>query len=226
MGRLAVVVLAAAGCNFDAATGAVDAPGAVDSVVAIDGAVDAPPPPIDGRPDARPIDARPPDAMVDAGFTIADCPPSYDRTIAGNPTSRYRYIATATTFAAQHADCNDDHAFWTHLVALDSMAEAMAIGQYNPSSYSYVGAVQMPGQTATNTGWFVFTGTPVTTGWSPQSGGQPDDGDGTESGQEGLAVVASTGNMHDVGGNGSYTAACECDGMPIAATVAPWIPGS
>jgi len=212
------LVVASSGCSFGGSApngddaggrGGPDAPpGTLDARRA-----DAPP----GTPDAPP----PPDAMP--AFSVDLCPAEYTGVIAAEPGSRYRYIPTAAAFAVQNADCNDDHLGWTHLIAFDDMVEAAAVGQYNTTGYSYVGAVQAPSQTNLTAAWFIFTGGPVTTGWSP-SGPQPDDGDGVEDGAESLTVVASTGNMHDVTGLNAYEAVCECDGHPIDPTVATFLP--
>jgi hypothetical protein len=99
----------------------------------------------------------------------------------------------------------------------------MAAGQIDELDYAWVGAVQVGGGMPT-TGWRLFTGGTPTTGWSPVNT-QPDDGgDHVEDGQESLAVVASTGNMHDASGLNPHTAACECDGLAIDPEVAAAIP--
>ena len=216
--------VAAAGCSFPGNGGGtsdgpigdpVDAPFGTPDARRSDARLDAARP-IDARPDATP---PPPDA----GFSPALCPGAYNIELPAVAGSRYRYISSALPFAAHHADCNNDLTGWTHLVALDTIAEAQAMGDINPTNYSYVGAAQAPGESQTDTGWRLFTGGDVTTGWSPMST-QPDDDEGIEDGEESLAIVAGTGNMHDVAGLSSYQAICECDGLPIDPVVATYIP--
>jgi hypothetical protein len=214
--------VAAAACSFPGTGGSSDGP-IGDPADAPFGTADAP------RSDARAIDAqadarRIPDASPpDAGFSVDQCPVAYDLSFGQVPGSRFRYIQTSAPFATHHADCNDDRPGWTHLVAMNTVEEAQAIGALNMPSYSYVGAAQAPNQTLTHTGWRLFIGGVAGTGWSPV-GTQPDDSDGAEDADETLAVVASTGNMHDVSGQTSYRAVCECDGLPIDPVVATYIP--
>ena len=207
--RVATIALVVAGCGFSGQGAPTDA--------AMSG---------DGRRvDSRPGDPDGPPPIIDAAFDPALCPASYDRTVATSPGSRYRYIDVTETFATQHADCNDDHPGWTHLVVFDDLTEGAAIGDFDTSFYKYIGAVQQPSAGAMDQGWFKFTGGAVATGWSGAGGGQPDDADdGVEDGDENLAVGAYTGLMHDVSGNSEYRAVCECDGHAIDPTVAGFIP--
>ena len=205
--RWLATVVFVAGCSFSG-SGAPDGTTSVDDAA---GGDDAPPP-----ADA-PIDAR--------RFSVDLCPASYDRTIPGHDGSRYRWLTSFETFATHHADCNDDLPGWTHIVVIDDAVEADGIGEVNTTDYMFVGAVQAPSQGGVDQGWFLFTGAPPTTGWSPVNGGQPDDGgDHFESNEENLAMVASTGNMHDATGSNPHPSACECDGRPIDPTIATYLP--
>lgn len=205
--RVATITFVVAGCGF---TGAMPGDGAATTTDAR----------IDGRPGE--IDAPP---TIDAGFDPALCPPSYDRTIATSPGSRYRYIDVTETFATHHSDCRDDHPGWTHLVVFDDLTEGAAIGDFDTSEYKYIGVVQQPSAGGMGVGWFKLTGSAVATGWSTAGGGQPDDADdGFEDNDENLALGAYTGLMHDVSGGIQYRAACECDGHAIDPTVASYIP--
>jgi hypothetical protein len=209
--------LLAGACAFDGkGTATIDGDPA-----APDAPIDAPPgspdAPVDGRADARLPDASPPDAA----FSVEMCPADYLLTVGSSPGSRYRFIGTGTTFATHHADCNDDHNGWTHLVAIDDAAEADAIGLFNFTNYSYVGAVQQPGQTELDGNWFIFTGGPVTAPWADN---QPNDANNIEDGRESLMVIEGDGRLHDVRGLSDYEAVCECDGRPVDPTVATYIP--
>ena len=213
--RFAVLLLVA-GCGFQVAGSGGDASPVADTG-AERGSND---PPVDAAIDAMA------DAMIDAlVFTPAMCPASYTLTTGSAPLSRYRVITTAASFQTQHADCNDDHAGWTHLVAFDAQAEAGAVGGMT-SGFYYIGLVQAPNQTAVAAGWYRFTGGAMASGWS-QTGSfaQPEDAqDYVENGQEQLAVADSSGMAYDVAGLASYAAVCECDGHAIDPTVAAMIP--
>lgn len=225
--RRALLLVAVAGCSFSIsggpeATGNTDGPRDDTVVIADasgDGAIDAA---IDADIDAA-IDAPMIDAFV---FTPSLCPAAYDRTTPSSPGSRYRVITTSAAFAAHHADCNNDHVGWTHLVTFDTQNEAGAVGAMVASGFFYAGIVQAPNQTAINQGWRLFTGGALATAWS-QGGSfnQPEDAeDYVEDGEESLVVSNTSGLIYDVSGASSYRAACECDGLAIDPTVAAMIP--
>lgn len=187
---------------------------------------------LDGRrADADPSTPdAPADAAVDAApdafvFMPSFCPVSYDQTSQASPGSRYRVITTSAPFAAQHADCADDHAGWTHLVVFDSQAEAASIGGMVSSGFFYVGVVQAPDQAAVGAGWTKLTGGPIASGWSTANPTQPEDGDEyVENNEENLAVAGGNGRMYDVVGQSAYRAVCECDGVPLDPVVLAYLP--
>jgi hypothetical protein len=136
--------------------------------------------------------------------------------------SRYRVIATPTTFAAQHAACNADGP-GAHLASFETADEiyelqrallVVGAGQY------YVGAVQKPNSTSETQGWYVFTGGPL-----PEAmWGSSNDDHAGEDNEENLACLNTADLFHDVTGDVPYAAVCECDGRPIDPVVAGYIP--
>lgn len=196
-------------CNFtvqpagsSGPDGAADAPG--DGDVVGDGGLDGP---ADARADAAP----PPDAAFDP----ATCPAGYATTIAAAPASRYRWIAVNRTWPAHRQDCEDDLVGATHLVVLDSAAEAQQIAAASSSMYYHVGAAQAPNQASVQAGWTTLTGEPVPA--SMWHAGQPNDSNGSENDQQDRASVNTLDGplLQDVEASFSTHAVCECDGKPV-----------
>lgn len=211
--------VAVAGCSFPGSSGGGDGP----PIDRADGPIEV----IDGRrSDARPIDARPPDASLpDAGFVPALCPSGYNLGSTTSPNSRYRVIDTQAPFATQHADCSDDSAAgWTHLVTFGSQEEAQDAADMILAQFFYVGLAQPLNQPSPGAGWAWFDGSTTITAWETVLA-QPDDQNGSENNVQNLAGAdAGNGVLQDVGGQASYEAICECDGIPIDPTVASWLP--
>lgn len=179
--------------------------------------------PAGAEPDAAIDDAHADeDAAVDAPrpFDAARCPTGYVE-IANAPGSRYRVITTTRNFWDHHDDCSDDGTAPenTHLVVLGSQAEADVLADIVDARF-YVGATQDPGQTSKSAAWRMFDGNPVATAWAVQdSPSEPSDYDGVENGQEQIAIADENALLSDAGGVTLYRAVCECDGVPVHATV-------
>jgi hypothetical protein len=208
----AAALFAVAGCSF--------APGRLGE-------------PLGGERDAASDveDAASHDAVVDggtdAGFDPATCPASYTITITGS-SSRYRATSSETAFAASHATCNADLPDATHLVSFESATELDDLRVYlvprtiAPSRKYYIGAVQMRDQPAAEVGWLVYSGMPLPP--NQWAAGQPEDAGGGEDNQQNLATLYIDSGLNDSTGNILYGALCECDGMPIPASVLALIP--
>lgn len=169
------------------------------------------------------------DAMEQPVFDVTLCPSDYSNTtITSSPGSRYKIITGQQTFAIQNADCNDDHAGWTHLFVIDSITEAQQIRSHVGQAY-YVGAVQPHDSADVDAGWLSFTGAAVDpTFWQ---NGQPNDDDQSfnldETNEQNFAAVDdSSGLLNDVSGAFQYQAVCECDGLPVSAAAAAAIAGN
>lgn len=179
--------------------------------------------PAGSEPDAAIADAATDDDAASdapAQFDATRCPTGYVE-IANAPGSRYRVITTTRNFWDHHDDCADDGTAPenTHLVVLGSQAEANAVAGDVDARF-YVGATQDPGQTSKSAGWRLFDGNPVATAWAVQDmPSEPSDSDGVENGQEQIAIADDDGLLSDAGGVTLYRAVCECDGVPIHATV-------
>jgi hypothetical protein len=173
-----------------------------------------------GSDDGAMIDAVVSDAPVDA-FDTSQCPAMYQTA----QTSAYRAILATAHVSQHHADCADDAPGLTHLVTLETTAEATAVATLIPGDgVFYVGAVQAPGEVDAASGWLAITGGEIPLEvWLPS---QPDDFDGIENGVEQIGIAdAAIATVRDWdAGNGTYPAVCECDGMPIDPVVASWVP--
>lgn len=181
---------------------------------------DAPASTTDAHADAA-NDTVPADTtMPDAGFTVAACPDGYVD-IGGLPGTRHRVISAVHNFWDHHDDCNDDGtATPTHLVVLDSQAEADLLAEIVGGRY-FIGAAQAPGQSSKSAGWLRFDGGPMASAWAVNSNpSEPSDADGVEDGDEQVAIADEAGLTHDAGGVTAYRAVCECDGRPIDELVA------
>lgn len=182
--------------------------------------------PADGEPDAAIADDDDADAdaamRIDAAaqFDVTRCPTGYVA-VGSAPGSRYRVITTTRNFWDHHGDCVDDGSApeLTHLVVLGSQAEADAIADLVDARF-YVGATQDPGQTLKSANWRMFDGNLVAIAWAVQdSPSEPSDSDGVENGEEQIAIADADALLSDAGGLTSYRAICECDGVPIHASV-------
>jgi hypothetical protein len=204
MRRWAFSLLAA--CSFELRPGTAAHDAASDA--AVETTIDAP------------ADAAPPDAP--AVFDPAsDCPGSYPITLSGQ-TSRYRIILTGARWWEQSADCANDRAGSTHLVALDTSAELNAVmtrldattGLPGGQGCAYVGGVQLRLQAQDTAGWLSITGGALLPIWDP---GEPNDGgDNLENSAENFAMLERTrSSLIDIPGPSLFGAVCECDGKPV-----------
>jgi hypothetical protein len=160
----------------------------------------------DGRPDAE---------RADAGVDAAPpCPPTYAQVGVASPGSRYRVLSVTASFRAQHDACLADRPGSTHLVVLETDAEAAEVGGLvGGGEEFYVGAVQRSSGGGVGDGWVWLTGAAVAVAWSA---GQPNDEAGVENGDQDVASAYPVdGSLNDVSGDWSYRAACECDGLAL-----------
>lgn len=164
-----------------------------------------------------------------AGFDFAQCPASYNVALPG--PSRYRLIATGHRAWEQSDACKQDLPGATHLAVIEIDKELADIKTFisNPgvgiaSDGLYLGGVQLRTATSPSDGWLGFDGVPLINGWG---GGEPNDGGGGEGNHEEQFVEMARTALYfiDVGGNESFGALCECDGKPVAATVAAAVDG-
>jgi len=166
------------------------------------------------------------DAMTPPEFDPALCPVDYTITASASPNSRYKIIPDMHGFVTQNADCDDDHAGWTHLFVIDSITEAQQIESHAGQAY-YVGAVQPHGSAGADVGWLGFTGNAVDpTFWQHD---QPNDNDFTpvENDEQNFAAADdTTGLLNDVSGSFQYQAVCECDGLAVSTAAAQAIAGN
>ncbi len=157
-------------------------------------------------------------AIPDA-FDVASCPSTYQ--IVGQ-TSRYRVISEGRKAWEHSDDCNDDLSGATHLVALDSDEEVVAIQAVvqNTGNLSnnkaWVGGVQPQMQVAPGLGWLSVTGgSMITTAWA---GNEPNDGGGNEdSGENFVGYERGRTGLIDFPSGDTHGAVCECDGKPLDA---------
>lgn len=195
--RAAVVFALLAACSFrtrdggssNSADGSTADTPHVDIDAATDAAIDAA---IDAPPDAPP--------MIDAHA----CPTGYT-TLPGAPaTSQYRLfgnLASGTSFGAAKARCESDG---THLVIVETAAEAAAIGtaiQLDPSSPYYWDGIT--DQVTENT-WVTITGGAAT--YLPWDPGQPNGGRAAN-----CALFDAQGHLYDFDCSGVEGFACECE---------------
>lgn len=164
-----------------------------------------------------PLEARPPDAAVDA--STLQCPISYDLTVDGYP-SRYRFVTAATTWDAAEVACASDTSASTHLVVLDDDDERLGL----------VATLTMAGSTSsvwiglsdrvTEDAFLWVTAQPV--GVPPRANppwpiGQPDDMNG---GQDCVRIQGATSAAPTLFDDGECSSqfdyVCECDGYPPA----------
>jgi hypothetical protein len=173
-------------------------------------------------PELADADPETPDGRADAdpGFNPAtDCPADYDREIAGQPGSRYRYVAVERVFFEQFNDCNNDHSDWTHLISADTVAEAVAAAAFGPElAYSFIGAVQDGRAREPGEDWYSFSGEPLPP--IPWGDMAPDDANNQENGTENVVAIKGDGEIYDVVLGADVYAVCECDGQGIDPDVA------
>jgi hypothetical protein len=167
------------------------------------------------------------DAMTPPAFDPALCPADYSNsTVTASPNTRYKIIGDMHTFAMHNADCNDDHAGWTHLLVIDSLDEAQQLRSHVGQPY-YVGAVQPHDSAGADVGWIALTGAAIDPMFWQHD--QPNDNDFTpveNNDQNFAAVDDSSGLLNDVSGAFQYEAVCECDGLPVSAAAAAAIAGN
>jgi hypothetical protein len=229
------VVLAGSGCGF-VAPASVQTDGIVDAPMVHD--PDATVPALDASEIPPPVDA----AIDAAVFDPADCPATYTKSIG---SSRYFHNPTIQNVWAHHTACNAGLSGATHLVVLDSVAEAQAVVAFlkadlPASNRFYVGAVQDMQATEPGSNWIWVTGGPVKprgdTGslWGTMTNmnevrPQPNDDDdieaeqpsGTTDHQEQFVFLDLTLTyLADVPGTTGYRAVCECDGKPVTSIAA------
>jgi len=156
------------------------------------------------------------DMAIDAPFDPSMCPADYSITLASTPQSRYRLIATSATISVQHADCKDDRAGATHLIATQTQNEAIDLGNAVGSSpvRVWVGFAQLLTATTPTADWYMLTGEMVPAAvWD---GAEPEDNGGGENGAEQVAFVEPvTHKIRDDNPTKTYYAMCECDGRPV-----------
>jgi hypothetical protein len=171
--------------------------------------------------DAAEIDAMPTDAMPDAGWLASDCPQSYIQ-IGASPT-RYALHTTAMNVFDHHELCEDDG---THLAVIQTAQEAAALKQFIDGTSGlpttqfgplvWVGAAQRRNQTNPTSGWMWATGSQTVMFWES---GEPNDGFGTEDGQEEFGAIWRGNNLlADMNENTNLAGLCECDGAPVVPT--------
>jgi hypothetical protein len=144
------------------------------------------------------------DDTVDAGFTVAQCPASYD--VMG-AASRYRLITTPGTVFAHGDACLADRAGSTHLAVIMNLTL--------PRNTVWLGGVQAADANATDAGWIGLDGEPLIVAWGGQ---EPNDGGGTESDHREQFLRMSTDRAYlgDAAKTDQNGALCECDGQAIS----------
>lgn len=191
--RAAVVFALLAACSFRTRDGGssniADGNTADTAHVDIDAAVDAA---IDAPPDAPPmIDAR-------------TCPSGYAPLPGAPATSQYRLFgntATGTSYSAAKGRCQSDG---THLVIVETAAEATAIGtviQLDPTSPYYWDGIT--DQTTENTWVTILGGAATYLPWDP---GQPNGGRAAN-----CALFDAQGHLYDFDCEGVEAFVCECE---------------
>ena len=158
---------------------------------------------------AHPGDGRTVDAPADARSTIDArvCPAGY-ATVPGAPaTSKYKLFGNApsndqgNTWTAGKGLCDADG---THLVIVETAAEAIALGAViplAPSSPYYWEGITDAAQEGV---WLTVLGTAAT--YLPWSPGQPNGGTGAN-----CALADAPGSLYDFDCNGYEAFACECE---------------
>jgi hypothetical protein len=211
----AVLAIATAACGFAPQAHAVDGREPIDGA-----ASDVPRDGTAMHPDGPVVV---PDAAL-APFDLAMCPASYNASLPATMTvSRYR-VTPAGTVKNLEAACEGDHPGWTHLMVLDVATEGYQMAHaLDPSVVFWVGAVQPKNQASVSANWSWFSGAAVpTSAWSAT---QPNDNnDGTENNEQNFAYVDSfNGTLNDSAPTYSFNGICECDGVPVPASVAAMI---
>lgn len=171
--RLAVLIGAMSGCAFSGSTGT----------------------PPDAAPDAI-VDGPQEDAMPDA--PMLKCPTGYEVVPNAPATSRYRKLIKPEMHAKQAAICQAEG---THLVVLDSAAEASAVAAYAvpAMTFFWIGA----SDAAVETVWLTAKNAPAA--YLPWSRGEPNGGLAENCGlQNGAALF-------DFPCARSYASVCECE---------------
>ena len=173
--------------------------------------IDSPPGTIDATVDAM----LPPDAAP-----AVNCPGIYD---LSRDTSRYRLPPTKAVWAAAEADCEDDTAGWSHLVAIDSDSEwdwvRTAAALTHGPEWHAIGVVRDADNASAP--WRTVTGgTAPIMHWRQTLG--PDEPNNTAPGEPVVVIDTafnlthspSIGGYLDVTVDLSVYYVCECDGRP------------
>ena len=160
-----------------------------------------------------------------SGFTISDCPSTYDVVLASTQaTSRYRVVFSVNPFWEHETACSSHLPGATHLLIPDSVQELDELVLAYSGINFYVGAVQDPTMTSPSAGWIRLDGAVNLVGWSLD---QPDDeNDNEEDHNSQIAYVSSVaagGRLFDASGLVNFRAVCECDGRPISAMARSYI---
>jgi hypothetical protein len=224
---LAPLLLAA--CSFTPASAVLDGAGpGSDAASAGADAADADAGTGPGAADAPLTDAPigpAPDAIVGL------CPIGYEA-VPGLP-SRYRWIEDKRTMGEQHRDCADDLPGQTHLAILDTAGERAVLSALHVGSWTWVGLVQLPGQSSASAGWRWLDDTMLNTTlapWAdfPNVNREPNDDEGFglvfETNEENAAVLDAVDGLVDVRFSNVERAICECDGRGIVPAIGGLIP--
>jgi hypothetical protein len=171
--RVAVLIGLASGCAFSGSTGSTP----------------------DAAPDAI-VDGPLEDATPD-GPTLK-CPNGYEVVPGAPATSRYRKLTKPEMHAKQVATCLAEG---THLVVIDSAAEASAVAAFAvpPMMFFWVGASDAVVETV----WMTAKNAPAA--YLPWAAGQPNGG-ALEN-----CALQNGGALFDFPCNRSYASVCECE---------------
>lgn len=177
---------------------------------------DGAPPPGDAVVGARDAPSPPRDAP---GFDFAQCPTGYVQLVG--TTSRYRMNINGEPAWVHAADCANDLANATHLVAIDDFAELALVQGFldlYPFGFAgnttWIGAAQTRDR-PTDDAWLAPNGSSLFSGWN---GNEPNDGGTADQNHENFAtLVKSETGMFDYRGDNRFAAVCECDGVAQAA---------
>lgn len=164
-----------------------------------------------------------------APWTPAACPAAYNVTFLSTAaTSRYRIVATPSTFWPHENVCNAGMPGATHAININTPEEFADLRTQLDAlaqRHHYVGAVQDPAATAADAGWINIDGTPVATGFWSVAGAEPDDETGGEADhQNQLATYdRQVTGLADAIGTEAAGIVCECDGLPVSAMARTFI---
>jgi hypothetical protein len=190
IGVTGVVAVVGAGCVFDRSglgAGGDDAP-----------TIDAPTPPAIDAPDGDPggPDAEPP----------AACPSGYLPSTSTHLPHRYRFVTTATNWAAAVADCADDGPPFTHLVVIDDAAEDTYVDLATDNRDVWIGASDLLEEGT----WITVLGAPLAyddfRAPEPNNGGNPE----AVPGEDCAELRDGNGGWRDIACTQNRRYLCEC----------------